>query len=61
MGDELFGPANVKEKMIELFIQYGDNPEQFHIQADELLCDTLRALGYDSAVKIFENADRWYS
>lgn len=35
--------------------------EKIHRQADELLCKTLRSLGYDSAVNIYEKIPKHYS
>ena len=37
------------------------SPEYFHINADELMCDLLRSLGYGDAVDVFKNHERWYS
>lgn len=31
-----------------------------HIQADELMCELLRELGYGEGVEIFEQMDKWY-
>ena len=32
-----------------------------HAMADALLCETLKALGYDEAVDIFDKMHVWYS
>ncbi len=32
-----------------------------HSDADDLLCEVLRSLGYEEGVAIFEGADKWYS
>lgn len=37
------------------------NEEEAHIRADELLCETLRQLGYEKGVEVFENMGKWYS
>ena len=38
-----------------------ESPEYFHVNADELMCDLLRSLGYGDAVDIFEEHERWYA
>lgn len=38
-----------------------DDPESFHLHTDELMCETLAEIGYAEVVKIFEDAERWYS
>jgi len=35
--------------------------ESRHIEADRLLCDALRALGYGAAVKAFRALPKWYA
>lgn len=37
----------------------GDD-EYGHRQADELLCKTLKSLGYEAGVKIYEGMTKWY-
>jgi len=32
-----------------------------HERMDELMCYTLRSLGYGEGVDIFEDSERWYS
>ena len=34
--------------------------EERHVRADAALCETLEALGYGEAVKIFDDMDKWY-
>ncbi len=38
-----------------------NDPEVCHILMDDCLCETLRELGYDKGVDIFESTDKWYS
>ena len=40
--------------------KYNDTGE-FHINADGLMCEILKKLGFDEFVEIFENRDKWYS
>ena len=39
----------------------GEDEEQAHIRADDLMCNLLSALGYNGGVSIFKDATRWYS
>ena len=32
-----------------------------HVAMDQLMCDTLRSLGFETGVEIFENTYKWYS
>lgn len=38
-----------------------EGPEDGHIEADALMCETLRRLGYEEGVQIFENFKKWYA
>lgn len=38
-----------------------NDPEMFHIKADDLLCEILTDLGYGDVVAIFNDMERWYS
>ena len=35
--------------------------ENFHKEADELMCRALRSLGYDKGVDLYEKIPRYYS
>ena len=35
--------------------------EEGHIEADDLMCELLKGLGYGEGVDIFEGMDRWYA
>lgn len=39
----------------------GDDMEDAHIQADSLMCELLRSLGYGAGVDVFQSADKWYA
>jgi hypothetical protein len=58
-------PEQFAEKMRELFPRPGGMPhydtDAAHAQADRLLCQVLRSLGYGDGVTIFEDADKWYA
>jgi len=51
-------PAQFVRKMME--IDDMKHPDEKHTKADELMCDTLKRLGYEDGVKIFEEMDKWY-
>lgn len=35
--------------------------EEGHIEADDLMCELLKELGYGEGVDIFEGMPRWYA
>lgn len=39
---------------------HGD-PESAHVNADKVLCDLLRALGYGDVVDEWEKVEKWYA
>ena len=41
--------------------KYSDDPESSHYWMDKLMCETLRKLGFDEGIDIFEESARWYS
>ncbi len=47
--------------MSEVPISEDSSPEDDHIEADHLLCDLLRELGYDEVVDKFIEIKKWYS
>lgn len=38
-----------------------DDTENAHIEADELMAATLRALGFGEGIDIFEEMGKWYA
>ena len=48
-----------KIKMQEIADNCGT--EDGHIDADSLMCDLLKELGYSEGVEIFENMNKWYA
>lgn len=53
-------PAEFEARMNAIFSK-GYDPEGAHSQADDLLIETLAALGYKKGAAIFTKAERWYS
>lgn len=37
------------------------DPEEGHMEADNLMCELLRQLGYEKGVKIYESLGKWYA
>ena len=54
-------PEEFEKNMKEIFEKHGDDPEICHDIMDELLAETLRSLGYNKGIEIFDKAERWYS
>lgn len=53
-------PEEFEKEMNAIRMRYGDDPEEFHTRADDLMCDLLRANGYGAGIDIFEKAEKWY-
>ena len=49
------------ERMRSIRLEFGDDEEVCHEKMDELMCKTLRNLGYEEGVEIFEETPKWYS
>ena len=52
-------PEEFRDKMKEIFADR--NIECNHFDADNLMLNVLRTLGYGEGVDIFLNNDKWYS
>lgn len=35
--------------------------EDAHIEMDDVMCNTLRKLGFEKGIDIFEHTEKWYS
>ena len=51
--------SDFAEKMQNIF--KNEDTETAHIKADELICETLKQLGYTEGVKVFMENLKWYS
>lgn len=38
-----------------------DDPEKIHGEADDILCELLRELGYAEVVECYNSLPRWYA
>jgi len=47
-------------KMKEIYAGEYDT-EEAHLDADGLMCDLLKELGFNEMVKIFEDTAKWYA
>lgn len=57
-------PEEFRDKMRAIFAEDKDSYpdlEASHANADGLMCELLRQLGYGEGVEIFEKADKWYA
>ena len=48
-------------KAIRLLQENAADIEADHSNADQTLCDLLRALGHDEIVNEYESIDKWYA
>ena len=52
-------PKEAADRMRQ--IDEDEDTESGHMMADDLFCEILKSLGYDEAVDIFDNMDKWYA
>jgi hypothetical protein len=50
-----------KKAIEEIAEKYCGNEEVCHAVMDDLLCDTLRSLGYQDGIDIFDSTEKWYA
>lgn len=58
---EIPDPKIIAAKMQLIKETKGYDEEIGHIKADYLMCELLTELGYEEAVKIFEEMEKWYA
>lgn len=56
----VMSPEEFAREMRETFTKDCDK-EGAHGHANEVMCEILKALGYEEGVKIFRAADKWYA
>ena len=49
------------EQMRVIRYNYQDDEEICHALMDDLMCETLRSLGYEKGIDIFEETPKWYA
>ena len=54
-------PEEFLKQMLELKAKNESSPETMHEEADELLSDMLRELGYGEGVDVFDSMEKWYA
>ena len=54
-------PYEFAEKMWRIKVDQDSTPEYRHIDADDLICELLKELGYGDGVRYFEDMEKWYS
>ena len=37
------------------------DPEKYHAEADDLLIDTIKQLGFDDLAEAYDNVEKWYA
>jgi hypothetical protein len=58
-GGENMTPDEFKARMEEVLLV--GSCEYRHEDADDLMCEVLRSLGYGDGVDIFEKMEKWYA
>lgn len=54
-------PEEFEEKMKKIKELYADDIQAMHRKADALLYFTLKQLGYEEGIKIFDKMEKWYA
>lgn len=60
MNNEVMTPLEFERKMMDIIVLHRDNPDCAHADADELMSEVLKSLGYDRGVHMFEELDKYY-
>lgn len=50
-----------ERKMLECVRAAERDPEAAHADADDLMCEALRAMGFVAGVVLFEEMPKWYA
>lgn len=54
-------PRAFANRMESIRDKWSKDRECMHVEADELLVEALRSLGYGDGCDIFERMDKWYA
>lgn len=60
-NEDKITPEAAALEMQRVHDEFYDDKERVHEEMDTFMCRLLKQLGYDEAVKIFVNTDKWYS
>ncbi len=52
-------PEEFLQKLQELYGE-GQDPERFHGEADDLIVELLKQLGYGEGAEFFDKCEKWY-
>lgn len=68
MEERIITPEEFAECMQRLQDRLNDPKESLHydkelthMSMDDLMCETLRELGYEKGIDIFEETEKWYA
>ena len=53
-------PVKTNGSYIDQAMYRAANISSSHEEADDLMCEVLKSLGYEAGVKIFEEMTKWY-
>jgi len=53
-------PKEFKKRM-QAILDGEYDPEEQHADADKLLCETLKELGYEEGINVYNQIDKWYA
>lgn len=54
-------PSEFEAKMQQIKDEEQNDPEICHERMDDLISQLLIKLGYEAGIKIFDEAEKWYS
>ena len=57
---EAMTPQQFTEAMRSLLHRTSLEPEAAHLEADQLMCELLRQLGYGEGIDLFDGLQKWY-
>jgi len=60
-AEEDMKPNEMEMAMKAIRDEYGGDEEVAHSRMDDLMVAALRSLGYDKAMDIFDEQDKWYA
>lgn len=55
------GPRQLAWLLEKIIEENGDDVEVCHVKLDDALCRQLEKMGYEAAIKIYREANKWHS